>query len=233
MQRTAARPIPRGRVNPEEAFAFGMVLAVGSVATLGLTVNVASGILLALTIAFYVLVYTMWLKRSTPQNIVIGGAAGAFPPMIGWAAATGGISVDSVLMFLIIFFWTPPHFWALALYRCRDYERVGVPMLPVVAGPDVTRRHILGYSLVLVPLAIAPVATGLGGALYGLVSAALGVAFLGLAIKVWQIREGAAADRAAKRLFAFSIFYLFGLFAALLVEHALEDWGIVLPRLVS
>ena len=229
MQRTAARPIPRGRVLPEEAFTFGMVLAFGSVATLGLLVNVASAALLALTIAFYILVYTMWLKRRTPQNIVIGGAAGAFPPMVGWAAATGTASLDSLLLFLIIFLWTPPHFWALALYRCRDYERVGVPMMPVVRGADETRRQILLYALVLVPVALAPVATGLGGMLYAAVSVVLGALLLWLTAAVYRTREGREADRAAKRLFGFSILYLFGLFAALLVEHGLGDAGLSLP----
>ena len=156
MARTAARPIPRGRVTPDEALSFGTVLSVFSVLTLGVLVNWVAGALLALTIAFYLFVYTMWLKRRTPQNIVIGGAAGAFPPMIGWAAVTGSVSIESMLLFLIIFMWTPPHFWALALYRCRDYERVGVPMLPVVAGPDETRRQIWLYSLLLVPLAMLP-----------------------------------------------------------------------------
>ena len=156
MQRTAGRPIPRGRVTPDEALTFGTVLAIGSVATLGLIVNWVAGALLAFTIAFYVFVYTMWLKRRTPQNIVIGGAAGAFPPMIGWAAATGSVSIESIVLFLIIFMWTPPHFWALALYRARDYERAGVPMLPVVAGPDETRKQIVIYSALLVPLALLP-----------------------------------------------------------------------------
>ena len=155
MARTAARPLPRGRVSGDEALSFGTVLAVGSVMTLGVLVNWMAGALLALTIAFYMFVYTMWLKRRTPHNIVIGGAAGAFPPMVGWAAVTGDISVQSILLFLIIFMWTPPHFWALALYRCRDYERVGVPMLPVVAGLAETRRQILLYSVFLVPIAIA------------------------------------------------------------------------------
>jgi protoheme IX farnesyltransferase len=156
MARTAARPLPRGRVTADEALSFGGVLSVGSVVTLGALVNWTAGALLALTIAFYIFVYTMWLKRRTPQNIVIGGAAGAFPPMIGWAVVTGDISMQSLLLFLIIFMWTPPHFWALALYRCRDYERVGVPMLPVVAGPQETRRQILIYSSLLVPLAVVP-----------------------------------------------------------------------------
>jgi len=219
MARTAARPIPRGRVTPDEALTFGSVLSVVSVMTLGVLVNWVAGALLALTIAYYVLFYTMWLKRRTPQNIVIGGAAGSFPPMIGWAAVTGGVSLDSVLMFLIIFMWTPPHFWALALYRCRDYERVGVPMMPVVAGPDKTRWQILLYSLVLTPLAVLPVLTGLGGTVYAVTSVVLGLVFLWFAVQVWRTREGRAADHAAKRLFGFSILYLFLLFGVLLGEH--------------
>jgi len=219
MARTAARPIPRGRVTADEALAFGSVLSVMSVVTLGVLVNWVAGALLALTIAYYVFFYTMWLKRRTPQNIVIGGAAGSFPPMIGWAAVTGTVTLESVLMFLIIFMWTPPHFWALALYRCRDYERVGVPMLPVVAGADETRRQILLYSLVLVPLAVAPYFIGLGGITYAVASVALGLIFLHLAFNVWRIREGREADHAAKRLFGFSILYLFILFGVILVEH--------------
>ncbi|MCC7252197.1 heme o synthase [Hyphomicrobium sp.] len=219
MARTAARPIPRGRVTADEALAFGSVLSVMSVVTLGVLVNWVAGALLALTIAYYVFFYTMWLKRRTPQNIVIGGAAGSFPPMIGWAAVTGTVSIESVLLFLIIFMWTPPHFWALALYRCRDYERVGVPMLPVVAGADETRRQILLYSLVLTPLAVVPYFIGLGGVVYAAVSIALGLAFIYLAVKVWRIREGRAADHAAKQLFGFSILYLFLLFGVLLGEH--------------
>jgi protoheme IX farnesyltransferase len=199
---------------------FGIVLSVFSILTLGVLVNWTAGALLAITIGFYLFIYTMWLKRLTPQNIVIGGAAGSFPPMIGWAAVTGSISIDSVLMFLIIFVWTPPHFWALALYRCRDYERVGVPMLPVVAGPTETRRQIWLYSLVLVPLAILPAAIGLGGMTYAVSSAVLGVVFLYLAWRVRTITEGREADAAARRLFAFSILYLFLLFAVLLGEHA-------------
>ena len=219
MQRTRSRPVPQGRVTPGEALSFGLVLSVLSVLTLGITVSwVASG-LLALTIAFYVVVYTIWLKRRTPQNIVIGGAAGAFPPMIGWAAVTGGVSLDSVILFLIIFMWTPPHFWALALYRARDYEAAGVPMLPVVAGPDETRRQILIYSVLLVPLACVPTLTGLGGLAYAIVSVVLGAVFLALAIEVWRHRDVATGDKAAKRLFGFSILYLFLLFAVLLVEH--------------
>ncbi len=224
MARTAARPIPRGRVTGGEALTFGSILAVLSILTLGVLVNWTAGALLALTIGFYLFVYTMWLKRRTPQNIVIGGAAGAFPPMIGWAAVTGSVSVESVLMFLIIFMWTPPHFWALALYRCRDYERAGVPMLPVVAGAEVTRRQIWLYSLILVPLAITPVLIGLAGIVYGVVSAVLGAVFLYLAWKVRRITEGREADQAARQLFVFSILYLFLLFAVLLVEHAAARW---------
>jgi len=224
MARTAARPIPRGRVTGGEALTFGSILAVLSVLTLGVLVNWTAGALLALTIGFYLFVYTMWLKRRTPQNIVIGGAAGAFPPMIGWAAVTGSVSVESVLMFLIIFMWTPPHFWALALYRCRDYERAGVPMLPVVAGAEETRRQIWLYSLILVPLAITPVLIGLAGIVYGVVSAVLGAVFLYLAWNVRRITEGREADQAARQLFVFSILYLFLLFAVLLVEHAAARW---------
>ncbi len=219
MARTAGRPIPRGHVTPEEAFTFGMVLSVGSVVTLGVIVNWAAAALLALTIAFYVLVYTIWLKRRTPQNIVIGGAAGAFPPMIGWAAVTGSVSIESILMFAIIFMWTPPHFWALALFRAGDYERAGVPMLPVVAGEKETRRQIVIYSALLVPLAVAPAAIGLGGAAYGIISTILGAILLSLALSLWRAEDEAKRIQIAKRLFGFSILYLFGLFAVLLVER--------------
>ncbi len=224
MARTAARPIPRGHLTRDEALSFGSVLSVFSVLTLGVIVNWTAGALLALTIAYYLFVYTMWLKRRTPQNIVIGGAAGAFPPMIGWAAVTGSVSIESMLMFLIIFMWTPPHFWALSLYRCRDYERVGVPMLPVVAGLEETRRQIWLYSLVLVPLAVLPSVIGLGGIAYAAASIGLGAAFLYLAWRVRTITQGREADAAARRLFTFSILYLFLLFAVLLAEHAVARW---------
>ena len=220
MQRTAARPIPRGRITEDEALTFGVVLAVGSVLTLGVLVNWVAGALLALTIAFYVVIYTMWLKRRTPQNIVIGGAAGAFPPMVGWAAVTGGVSIESIVLFLIIFMWTPPHFWALALYRNRDYSRAGIPMLPVVAGDVETRKQILLYSVAMVATAAAPIYIGLGGLTYAIVSTALGAIFLWLAWKVWRTREGRDSDKAAKQLFLFSILYLFALFAVLLIEHS-------------
>ena len=228
MARTAARPIPRGRVTPEEARSFGAVLAAGSVICLGLMANWLAAALLALTIGFYVFIYTMWLKRSTPQNIVIGGAAGAVPPMIGWAAATGGVSLESLVLFLIIFVWTPPHFWALALLRTRDYAKAGVPMLPVVAGPDATRLQILIYSLILAPLAMAPAVIGLGGTLYAAIASVLGALFVVMAIDCYSKREGEAADLAAKNLFAYSVLYLFLLFAALLVE---QGFGISLPPL--
>jgi heme o synthase len=224
MARTAARPIPRGRLTRDEALSFGAVLAVFSILTLGVVVNWTAGILLAVTIAFYLFVYTMWLKRRTPQNIVIGGAAGAFPPMIGWAAVTGSVSIESVLLFLIIFVWTPPHFWALALYRCRDYERVGVPMLPVVAGPAETRRQIWLYSLVLVVLALVPSFIGMAGVAYLIAAVGLGAMFLYLAWRVRKITEGREADAAARHLFSFSILYLFLLFAVMLVEHLARLW---------
>jgi protoheme IX farnesyltransferase len=215
MTRTAARPIPSGRVAPGEALAFGLTLAVFAVVVLGLLVNVAAAALLALTIAFYVLVYTMWLKRSTPQNIVIGGAAGALPPVIGWAAATGGLAIEPIVLFLIIFFWTPPHFWALSLYRTEDYARAGIPMLPVVAGEAETRRQILLYSLVLAPLGVAPWFLGYTGPLYAVVAIAAGAVIVALALRVRGERSGHAAS---KQMFAFSILYLFLLFATLLVD---------------
>jgi protoheme IX farnesyltransferase len=217
MTRTAARPIPAGRVAPGEALAFGLTLAVGSVVVLGLLVDVIAAALLAVTIAFYVVVYTMWLKRTTPQNIVIGGAAGALPPMIGWAAATGGVTIEPSLLFLIIFFWTPPHFWALSLYRANDYARAGVPMLPVVAGQAETRRQILLYTLVLAPLGAAPWLFGYAGPLYGVAAVASGAAMVALALRIRAERDGHAAS---KQMFAFSILYLFLLFAMLLVDWA-------------
>ncbi len=223
MQRTAKRPLPRGRVSPEEALTLGIVLASGSVLCLGTMVNWVAGGLLALTILFYLVVYTMWLKRRTPQNIVIGGAAGAFPPMIGWAAVTGGVSLESAVLFAIIFFWTPPHFWALALVRSQDYQRAGVPMLPVVSGGDATRLQILVYSILLAPLSVAPTLLGFASLGYAVVAGALAAILLALAVETWRWREGAAADRAARRLFKFSILYLFGVFGALVLDH-LARW---------
>jgi heme o synthase len=216
MGRTAARPIPRGRITRGEAAGFGLTLAVFSVVTLGLLVNWVAAALLAFTISFYVVIYTIWLKRSTPQNIVIGGAAGALPPVIGWAAATGSIAPEPILLFLIIFFWTPPHFWALSLYRADDYARAGIPMLPVVAGAKETRRQILLYTLLLAPLGVAPWLLGYAGALYGIVAVALGAAMIILALRVRGEERGHAASR---QMFAFSILYLFLLFAGLLVDR--------------
>jgi protoheme IX farnesyltransferase len=221
MRRTAARPIPRGRILPGEALAFGLVLATGSVICLALLVNWVAAGLLGLAIAYYVLIYTMWLKRLTPQNIVIGGGAGAFPPLIGWAAATGTVSFDAMVLFLIVFLWTPPHFWALALIRTDDYEQAGIPMLPVVSGGDETRRQILLYSIAMVPVALLPVLMGFAGALYGVVTLASGLYFLRLAYRVYKVREGDGAREAARQLFSFSILYLFLLFAALLMDHGL------------
>jgi len=220
MARTASRPIPAGRIAPGEALAFGVTLAIGSVVVLGLLVNPLAAALLAVTIAFYVLIYTMWLKRRTPHNIVVGGAAGALPPAIGWAAATGSVAVEPILLFLIIFFWTPPHFWALSLYRVGDYARAGVPMLPVVAGEAETRRQIVLYSLLLAPLSAAPWVLGYAGALYGVVALVAGALLVVLALRVLAEQGSEAESRhlASKRLFAFSIFYLFLVFAVLLVD---------------
>jgi protoheme IX farnesyltransferase len=218
MRRTAMRPIPRGRVTPDEALGFGVMLAAGSVSVMGVLVNWAAAGLLALTIGFYIVVYTMWLKRRTPQNIVIGGAAGAFPPMIGWAVVTGGVSLESAALFLIIFVWTPAHFWALALIRQEDYERAGVPMLPNVAGGEQTRRQILVYAVLTGLAGLLPPALGVGGAFYLACAGVLGAGFVVSAWRVFARGDGAAGERAAARLFGFSIVYLFALFAALLGE---------------
>jgi protoheme IX farnesyltransferase len=216
MERTRGRPIPAGRMNADEALTFGVVLAGFSVLVMALAVNWVAAGLLAFTIGFYVFVYTMWLKRRTPQNIVIGGAAGAFPPMIGWAAVTGDVSVVSIALFAIIFMWTPPHFWALALWRTGDYARAGVPMLPVVAGDRETRRQILIYSVLLAPLGMAPWALGAAGVGYGLTAAALGALFVLAAVRVWRGNE--ADHKPAKQLFGYSILYLFALYGALLID---------------
>ena len=218
MSRTANRPIPRGRVTRAEAMAFGTTLAFFSVMTLGILVNWYAGALLAFTIFFYVVIYTLLLKRRTAQNLVIGGAAGSLPPVVAWVAATGSLSVEPLLLFLIIFFWTPPHFWALALFRSDDYARAGVPMLPVVAGPDATRLQILLYTIVLVAIAAAPWPLGYFDAAYGVTSLVLGAGMLALAINVYRRRERTQSLRATRKLFAFSILYLFALFATLLVE---------------
>ena len=221
MTRTAMRPIPRGRVSRAEALAFGLMLSAGSIAVLGFAVNIAAAALLAFTIFFYVVVYTMWLKRQTPQNIVIGGAAGAFPPVIGWVAVTGRIGVEPLILFLIIFLWTPPHFWALSLNRAGEYARAGIPMLPVVAGTAETKRQILIYTVLLVPISILPWALGFAGALYGATAGMFGVTIILLAL---QLRRSSDVEkRPARLLFAFSILYLFVLFAAVLADAAMID----------
>jgi protoheme IX farnesyltransferase len=220
MSRTRNRPIPAGRVPPGAALAFGVVLSAASVMMMGLGVNWLSAGLLATTILFYVFVYTIWLKRRTPQNIVIGGAAGAFPPMIGWAAVTAEVSLASIALFLLIFMWTPPHFWALALYRRGDYAAAGVPMLPVVAGEAATKRQMLLYAVLLLPVAVAPALLGIAGLLYAAAAVVLGLIFVGMALAVLREDGAATGHRAAKRMFAFSILYLFLLFALLIVDRA-------------
>ena len=218
MSRTAGRPIPAGRVGREEALVFGAILSVFSVMTLGLVANWVAGGLLAFTIFFYAVIYTMWLKRTTPQNIVIGGAAGAFPPMIGWAAVTGTIAPESVVLFMIIFLWTPPHFWALALFKLRDYEIAGMPMMPNVAGERHTKLQMLVYSVLLAVFAILPWPLGFAGPVYGAAAILLGLNFVRHAIAVWQMADGDATMVPAKKMFGFSLTYLFALFAVLFVE---------------
>jgi protoheme IX farnesyltransferase len=222
MARTRNRPVPAGRVEPGAALGFGATLAIGSVVMMGLAVNLMAAALLALTIGFYVFVYTAWLKRRTPQNIVIGGAAGAFPPMIGWAAVTGDVTTMSLVLFAIIFLWTPPHFWALSLYRVGDYERAGIPMMPVVAGARATRRQMVLYTLVLVPVTLAPIALGEAGPLYGAGAVGLGALFILSALRV----QRDASDRSAKRMFGFSILYLFLVFALLVVDKGMRLGGL-------
>jgi protoheme IX farnesyltransferase len=216
MGRTRARPIPAGRVAASEALAFGVTLSLFAIMLMGLAVNWLAASLLALASGFYVFVYTIWLKRRTPQNIVIGGAAGAFPPMIGWAAVTGSVDPEAIVLFLIIFMWTPPHFWALALYRDSDYAKAGVPMLPVVAGRDATKRQILLYTALLVPLTLVPVWQGVAGSVYAMVMLVLGGCFLLLA---WRVLRG-KGDKAPRLLFGFSILYLFLLFGVLILDRA-------------
>src|SRR5262247_1212654 len=218
MTRTARRPIPRGEISRAEALIFGLILACSAVAVLALALNIYAAALLAFAIFFYVVVYTMWLKRRTAQNIAIGGAAGALPPVIGWAAVTGSIAFEPVLLFLIILLWTPPHFWALSLNRADEYARAGVPMLPVVAGLAATTRLILIYSVLLLPISLLPCALGFACTIYGAIAVASGAAFLVLALRLH--RRGAAERRDASRLFVFSIVYLSVLFAALLADHA-------------
>jgi protoheme IX farnesyltransferase len=224
MRRTRNRPIPAGRIEPGAALGYGVTLAAGSVIVMGLAVNLTTGAVLALSIAFYVFVYTMWLKRRTPQNIVIGGAAGAFPPVIGWAAVTGSVDLVPLILFAIVFVWTPPHFWSLALFANADYQRAGIPMLPVVAGARETRRQIVIYTLVLVPLSLAPWLIGFSGLVYGLAAIVLGVGFIAGAWRVATDRQDASGvsqtnDAPARAAFKYSILYLFALFAALAVDR--------------
>ncbi len=224
MRRTARRPIPEGRIGASDALAFGVALAVASVLTMWLATNPAAAFLLAVSIGFYVFVYTVWLKRRTPQNIVIGGAAGAFPPLIGWVAVTGHLAALPILLFVIVFLWTPPHFWSLSLWTHEDYRRAGVPMLPVVAGPRATRRQIALYTVLLVVASLAPWALGLTGPVYGIAAAVLGAGFL---LAAWRVlRDGSGCDglsttrdAAAKAAFRYSLSYLFVLFTALAVDR--------------
>lgn len=221
MTRTAKRPIPAGRITGDEALGFGLFLSVASVVVLGLAANALAAGLLAFTIVFYAVIYSMWLKRATAQNIVIGGAAGALPPVIGQAVVSGSVGIESLVLFAIIFIWTPPHFWALALIKAEEYARVGIPMMPNVAGPASTRRQIVWYSILLAPLGLVPVALGFGGILYAVVGVLGGLGMLAFSVKVLNNREGEAEKRAAMGMFGFSILYLFLLFSALLAEQSL------------
>ena len=219
MRRTKSRPIPRGRVEASEALSFGVVLSLFSVMVMGLALNWTAAALLALANGFYVFVYTVWLKRRTSQNIVIGGAAGAFPPMIGWAAVTGGLSLEPLLLFLIIFAWTPPHFWALALYRATDYAKAGVPMLPVASGIRHTQGQILLYTVIMAAAAMSPAVIGMTGWVYGISAGVLNLLFLICAWRLYRSSES-ELEKPAKQTFGFSILYLFALFAALIVDRA-------------
>jgi heme o synthase len=224
MHRTRKRPIPAGRIQPGAALGFGITLAVGSVLIMGLAVNIPAALILALSVCFYVFIYTMWLKRRTPQNIVIGGAAGAFPPVIGWAAVTGSIDLVPLVLFGIVFIWTPPHFWSLALWANDDYRRAGVPMLPVVSGARETRRQILLYTIVMVPLTLMPVFMGFSGLSYGIAASVLGLVFLQKVYGVMTDRQDSAGnslsgDIPAKAAFKYSIYYLFALFGALAFDR--------------
>jgi protoheme IX farnesyltransferase len=219
MVRTANRPLPQGRVAPDDALGLGVLLSIFSLLLMAVATNYVATALLGAAILFYVFIYTIWLKRRTPQNIVIGGAAGAFPPMIGWAAATGDVSAVGIALFLTIFLWTPPHFWALSLYRSDDYRRAGVPMLPVVAGPRETKRQMLIYTLLLVPVSLVPTLLGAVGWIYGATAIILGAAFIGHAVLVWRTADDETAHPVARRMFFYSLFYLAALFAALPVDH--------------
>ena len=223
MTRTRSRPIPAGHIKPNEALAFGLILSFGSVAILGIAANWLAAGLLAFTILFYAVIYTMWLKRWTPQNIVIGGAAGALPPVIGWAVVTNSIGIESIVLFLIIFLWTPPHFWALGLMKSEDYRAANVPMLPVTAGPAATARQILVYSILLLPASVAPAFIGLASPAFGVVAAILGGVMVWRAIPI--LRSGGTDMAASRRMFGYSLFYLFVIFTALLVDRGLDQFG--------
>lgn len=230
MRRTSKRPVPSGRVEPGEALAIGVGLSGISVVMLGLATNLLAAALLAFTIFFYAVIYTMWLKRWTPQNIVIGGAAGAFPPLIGWVAATGSVSVEAVLMFALIFMWTPPHFWALALFMRSDYDDAGVPMLTVTHGRRATRNHILAYTVLLAPVPVWLALTSVGGPVTLVVAGALNAWFLLGAYRIWQRdEEMAEADdfKVEKAFFRFSLYYLFAHFGALLIDYGLARGGVI------
>ncbi|OSQ46531.1 protoheme IX farnesyltransferase [Thalassospira sp. MCCC 1A01428] len=220
MKRTMNRPIPAGRVPADEALSLGIFLSIVSVTVMAVAINLVAAVLLAVSIGFYVFVYTMWLKRRTPQNIVIGGAAGAFPPMIGWAAVTGGIDLNSVALFMIIFMWTPPHFWALALFRCGDYAKVGVPMMPVVAGDVATKKQMLVYTILLLPVTLVPYFTGLLGVFYAVTAGLTGLWFLRHA---WRVLRN-AEEKAPQKMFGYSILYLFVLFGAMVADIWLESF---------
>jgi heme o synthase len=227
MRRTKHRPIPAGRIAPGDALRFGVMLAVGSVLAMGLATNIAAAATLATSIVVYVFVYTMWLKRRTPQNIVIGGAAGAFPPVIGWMAVTGTLDVMPLLMFAIIFFWTPPHFWSLSLWAHADYQRAGIPMLPVVAGATETRRQVVIYTVLLVAISLLPWVLHVAGTIYGLAATVLGLGFLASVWRMAHDRQDATGvsltrDAPARATFRYSILYLFALFAALSLDAFLR-----------
>lgn len=224
MSRTINRPIPAGRVTKSEALGFGLVLSFFSVAILGLVTNWVAAGLLAFTIFFYAVIYTMWLKRWTPQNIVIGGAAGAFPPMIGWAAVTGTITIESTVLFLITFLWTPPHFWALALYKKGDYAEAGIPMLPNVAGERATQHQILIYTFILAAISVAPTLLGFASLAYGMVAGGLGLAFIYYAVRLWLQKDSVALKKAARQLFAFSLIYLFVVYLVLLADVSVANF---------
>lgn len=214
MERTKSRPLPAGRMSSASAIEFAVIMAATSVIIMAVAVNITSAIILAIAILFYVFVYTIWLKRRTPQNIVIGGAAGAFPPMIGWAAVTNDVAIESIVLFLIIFMWTPPHFWALSLYKCKDYSKAGIPMLPVVSGELVTRKHILVYSIILVAISFAPLSFNMAGMLYGGGALLLGGKFLMMAYQIYQ----KYSEELSRSLFRYSILYLFALFVLMMID---------------